>query len=224
MNYILSLIVITIMNFNWLYAQDKTTIIYIGDPMCSWCYGFAPEISKVKGNYPAFDFKIVLGGLRPNGTEQINGMKDFLKEHWEHVNEASKQPFKYDVLDEKDFVYDTEPACRAVMVAREMKPNIEMDFFKNVQTAFYADNKNTNNITTYVQLARTHGLDEAKFKSLFESEEIKQKVKEDFVLASNMGVSGFPAVIISKNGELHLVCKGYMKAEQLIKNIDKITK
>ena len=74
------------MNFNWIIAQDKTTIIYVGDPMCSWCYGFSPEITKVKEQFPLLDFRIVLGGLRPNGKEEINGMADFLKKHWEHVN------------------------------------------------------------------------------------------------------------------------------------------
>jgi len=47
-------------------AQDKS-IIYIGDPMCSWCYGFGPEISKIKAEFPEVDFQIVMGGLRPYG-------------------------------------------------------------------------------------------------------------------------------------------------------------
>ena len=134
MNKLLPFFVLIIMNFNWLYAQDKTTIIYIGDPMCSWCYGFAPEITKVKEHYSDFDFRLVMGGLRPNGTETMKDLDSFLKHHWKDVNKASNQPFKYDILDDKSFVYDTEPACRATVVVRAMAPEKEFEFFKAIQT------------------------------------------------------------------------------------------
>ena len=109
-----------------------------------------------------------------------------------------------------------------MVTCRELNPEIEFKFFKAVQNAFYSDNLNTNKSETYIKLAKQFSLDETKFKTMFESEELIQKTKEEFALASQMGVSGFPAVIISKNGKLHLVCKGYMKAEQVIKNINKV--
>ena len=224
MNHILSLFVLLFMNFNWLLAQDKTTIIYVGDPMCSWCYGFAPEITEVKNHFSDLEFKTILGGLRPNGKETMADLGSFLKGHWEQVNEASNQPFTYAILDDKSFVYDTEPACRAVVAAREMNPNIEFNFFKGIQNLFYVENKNPGDVSSYTDLVKKFGLDFEKFKELFESEEIKEKTKADFSLASQMGISGFPAVVISKNGELHLAAKGYMKSDQLIKNINKIIK
>lgn len=46
------------MSFEWLNAQSPT-IIYIGDPLCSWCYAFAPEISEVKEALANYDFKLV---------------------------------------------------------------------------------------------------------------------------------------------------------------------
>ena len=137
MNHFFVFVAILFMNFSWLQAQDKTTIIYIGDPMCSWCYGFAPEITKVKEQYKQLDFKLILGGLRPGGTEKIQGMDMFLRHHWKEVNKKSGQPFSYEILKQKDFVYDTEPACRAVVVARELKPGIELDFFRAIQTQNY---------------------------------------------------------------------------------------
>jgi len=35
------------MTYSWLEGEGST-LIYISDPMCSWCYGFAPEISEIK--------------------------------------------------------------------------------------------------------------------------------------------------------------------------------
>ena len=224
MNFLSLLIVLVSMNFQWLFAQEKTTIIYVGDPMCSWCYGFAPEILEVKKHFSSYDFKIVVGGLRPEGTETMEKLGDFLRHHWEDVHKASNQPFKYDILEQKKFIYNTEPACRAVVTVRAIHPEMEMEFFKGVQHAFYAENKQTNDVNTYTDIASSLQIDTEKFKTLYLSEEIKKKTKEDFALASQMGVTGFPAVIISHKGELHLVARGYTKADQLIKNINKIIK
>ena len=44
--YIYIIIVLFGMNSSNLNAQ-RDTLIYIGDPMCSWCYGFAPEMDKI---------------------------------------------------------------------------------------------------------------------------------------------------------------------------------
>ena len=75
---------------------DQPTIIYIGDPMCSWCYGIAPELAKLKEAWAGkAEFKVLMGGLRPNATEPIDQeMKDFLAHHWDEVHKRSKQPLE----------------------------------------------------------------------------------------------------------------------------------
>lgn len=35
------------MNLDWIH-NNKPALIYIGDPLCSWCYGIAPELDKLK--------------------------------------------------------------------------------------------------------------------------------------------------------------------------------
>lgn len=210
------------MSFQWLLAQQHPVLIYIGDPMCSWCYGFAPEISKVKQALPDYEFRLVLGGLRPNGTETMSELGDFLKHHWEEVAERSGQPFAYGILEDKSFVYDTEPACRAVVTARKMNPEIELDFFKRVQSLFYVDNKNTNDPTVYAMLAKEFNLDEATFNDLFLSEETRYETAQDFQLASEMGVRGFPSVVIRHNGQLYMVANGYITADDLLARIEEV--
>ena len=69
--------------------------------------------------------RIVLGGLRPGGGEAWNEeFKGFLKHHWEEVTARSGQPFGDKLFSLDHFNYDTEPACRAVVVARGMKPEV----------------------------------------------------------------------------------------------------
>jgi putative protein-disulfide isomerase len=205
------------------FSQNKSQLIYIGDPMCSWCYGFAPEITKLQNEFEdQLDFKLIVGGLRPYGTETMASLGDFLKHHWEDVYNRSGQPFSYDIIQDTTFIYDTEPACRAVVTVREMNPSIELAFFKDIQTAFYVENKNTNNIDTYITLVKKHKLNETEFATLFNSEEMKKATLADFQLSSQLGATGFPATIIMHEGKTYTIARGYAKAKDMREQILKI--
>lgn len=194
----------------------KATLIYIGDPMCSWCYGFSPELSKVMDNLEkGVDLRLVMGGLRPYNTETMKELGDFLNGHWKEVQERSGQSFGYDILKDHSFIYDTEPPSRAVLVVRKLNPEKEFAFFKAVQTAFYADNKNTHLVDTYMELAEQMDIDPTAFKTAFESEEMKDAVRRDFEWAAEMGVRGFPTLLLQIGEKYHLIANGYRKAEQV---------
>jgi len=131
-------------HINTMMSQSKPKLIYFGDPMCSWCYGFSPEMEKAIDSLSSeVDFQMVMGGLRPYNTETMKDLGDFLQHHWEEVGSRSGQSFSYEILKDTSFVYDTEPACRAVVLMRELKPEKEFEFFHKVQNAFYFKNKNT---------------------------------------------------------------------------------
>ncbi|MFK8037260.1 MAG: DsbA family protein [Crocinitomicaceae bacterium] len=202
------------MNFDWL-KNDANALIYVGDTMCSWCYGFANNLDDFISAHPELKLHLVQGGLRPNNVEKAIDMADFLKEHWVEINKRTNQPFSYDILSDPNFVYDTEPASRAVVVVRMIDPSKELAFFKAVQTAFYHDNKNTNQLETYLEIAKKMAIDVNKFAELFESDEAKYNTKADFQLSSEMGVKGFPTTIIKKGKEFIMLSNGYRELEDL---------
>lgn len=209
-------------------AQNETSLektlklIYIGDPMCSWCYGFAPEIDAIYKNYKDIPLEIVLGGLRPNSQQKIAELKEFLKEHWIEIEQETGQKFSFDILEVDDYVYNTEPASRAVEVARTLDPAIALPFFKAVQTAFYFENKSTHDINTYLNIAKQFELDTEKFENLFSSKTIIERTNNDFVKSAEMGVRGFPTLVLQNGERFHLITNGYQKAEVLIPLIDEL--
>lgn len=72
-------------------------LIYFADPMCSWCWGFSPVIDSVADEFgSSLPIRLVLGGLRPGTTEPLtqNSKRD-IRQHWEHVKEASGQAFDF---------------------------------------------------------------------------------------------------------------------------------
>ena len=86
------------LSINEKASGQKDTLFYIGDPMCSWCYGFSSELDKVKSVMFDIPFKIILGGLRANGTETFGELKEFLSEHWREVHLNTKQPFSLSLI------------------------------------------------------------------------------------------------------------------------------
>lgn len=204
-------------------SQPKPTLIYVGDPMCSWCYGIAPELNKVKDHYgDQIDLELVMGGLRPYNTQKMTELKDFLTHHWEDVNKASGQEFKYDILSSDEISYDTEPPSRAAVVVRKMNPEKEYLFFKASQTAFYLHNKNMHLAESYHSILKELELNTEEFDALFHSDEMKELVRRDFERAGEMGVRGFPTLIIKQGDKLDLICNGYLSSKDIIQRIDKV--
>ena len=206
-----------------LMSQDKAKLIYIGDPMCSWCYGFTNELSKsIEELENKVEFEIIMGGLRPYNTEKMTELKSFLTHHWEEVHNRSGQEFSYEILDRADIAYDTEPPSRAVVVMKQLQPDKAMSFFKRLQVAFYKENKNMNSLSSYIPLLEDFGVDEEAFKLHFESDYVKQQTKEEFMLAGQMGVRGFPTLLLKKGEDLYEVCNGYTESKNIINRVNKI--
>ena len=209
------------MTYDWL-ENDDNCLVYIGDTMCSWCYGIAPELDKVVQNNSELPLKVINGGLRPHSSQKIIEMADFIKGHWDEVNKRSGQEFNYGILENSEFIYNTEPASRAVIVARMLNPLIEFNFFKAVQTAFYKENKDTNNIQTYLDIAKEFDLDTVVFEKLFNSEESKSLTQADFELSAKLGITGFPAIVFKIKGEFIQIASGYKESELIENTIQEV--
>ncbi len=196
----------------------KSGFIYVGDPLCSWCYGFSNELEKVKEHYKdEFFFSVVFGGLRPYTKEPMkDDDKSMLIGHWEAVDERTGMPFGYDILKpESEFIYDTEKPSRAIAVIRQLKPDDTLAFFKDVQIAFYRDNIDTNIAENYFPLLAKYGVDEKEFADLFESEQMKAQTLSDFQWAQQVGAKSFPTLALQHDNQLYAVAIGYRTFDEI---------
>lgn len=120
----------------------EPTVRYIGDPMCSWCWGISPTLIEVASYCQShgLNFSVHVGGLRPGGGDEWNSsFKAFLRHEWENIHRVTGQPFGFSVLDEAEFNYDTEPACRAVVAMKLLRTSsqVVLAFFSSIQQQFY---------------------------------------------------------------------------------------
>ncbi len=198
--------------------EYTSEVIYVGDPMCSWCWGIVPHLKKMKGFVESngTKFNIVVGGLRPGGGEDWDeNMKQFLKHHWEEVQNMSGQPFGFKLFDKREFNYDTEPACRAVVASRSLIGNQELDFFEAIQRKFYVDSEDPGDVFFYESICENFDIDFEKFKSLFISDQIKQNTHQEFLMNRQWGVRGYPTVLFKYGNDLHLISHGFAEFEVL---------
>jgi putative protein-disulfide isomerase len=185
-------------------------LLYVADPLCSWCYGFGPELSKLLERHPGTRLDLVMGGLRPYNTQKMSAeFKEMLRGHWRHVATASGLPFSESIFERDDFVYDTEPACRAVVTARNMDYEKAYPFMKAVQLAFYRDGRDVTSGDVLADIAAENGLERDTFRRNFDSELMREETQGDFAATQSLGVSGFPTLGVGYGSQLFLVTSGY---------------
>lgn len=198
-------------------SQTETELIYVGDPMCSWCWGIAPELDALVGAHPDVPLRIVVGGLRPGPNAQTvdAAMADMLLHHWQDVEARTGQPFDRGVFDDLGWLYDTEPACRAVVVMRELAPHETFRFFKRIQRAFYAEGQPVWDPTVFETLLDDLDVDRTAFMDRFNSQEAISETWQDFSLARSWGINGFPTVVLRTGNTGTIIARGYSTAADM---------
>ena len=178
-------------------------LLYVADPMCSWCYGFSPVITEIAERLAGFaPVRLVMGGLRPGETRPNRDKdKDYLRQAWAHVAQASGQAFNPAFFERENFVYDTEPACRAVVTIRHVYPQEALSFLARLSTAFYADNRDITQTDVLGDIAQEAGFNRAEFLVAFQSDSARADTQQDFAICQDAGIRGFPTLLAGIDGQ-----------------------
>jgi len=200
----------------------EKSLIYVVDPMCSWCWGFSPVFEEIVRRYhDQVTIQVLLGGLRPGNTERFDEQwRAYILNHWHAVHTRTGQPFNFAFQMGPSFIYDTEPPSRAVVAVRQLASDREFAYLKSVQEAFYVKNEDVTREGILADLASAQGIDRAKFLKCLQDPAIKQSVWEEFDQVRQLGVSGFPT-LLGKNGHnLITFTHGYQPTEVLVPLIE----
>ena len=203
--------------------DSSVQLLYIADPMCSWCWGFAPVVQHLADIFADTNpLHLVLGGLRPGpAAERVDkAMKISLRHHWDAVQRRTGQPFDFGFFDRTGYLYDTEPPSRAVVAMRRLHPEHEHTFFHAVQKAFYEQNVDVTDDANLCALAEPWVAEKARFAEVFNDPATLAATRNDYAEARAMGVSGFPSLVLRRGNLAMRLASGYVtqkQAEQLIR-------
>jgi len=206
-------------------------LIFVGDPMCSWTYGFGKEMTAIKEAMPELEVQVVVGGMAA-GSKQVldDAGKQFRLTHWARVEQMSGAQFNREALmARKNFVYDTEPVCRAVVTAGLIEPSVDLvRIFRAFQRSFYVDGVDTTNGEVLAEVgakalqAEGFEVDAKAFLAVFTSDKAIQAARADFGLTRQLGVQGFPSLFVEMDGKIGQLSSGYTTAASVQQTLKRL--
>lgn len=184
--------------------------VYVGDPMCSWCWGFAPVLDRIDAHYD-LPVRTVVGGLRtgPAAEKMDPEARAALGRYWRQVAERTDQPFTDASIERGDWTYDTEPSCRAVVAMRELGTVPVLEWMSRLHRAFYVEGTDTTDPSVFPDLAAEFDVDPARFAQVFDAESTRVRTRQDFEEARSYGVTGFPTLLLRDGEQVGIVTRGY---------------
>ena len=202
--------------------MSSTTLFYIHDPMCSWCWGFSHTWNKVKNSLPSeINVQYILGGLAPDSSEVMpNEMREYIQMNWHKIEQ--KIPgvsFNYTFWDSCTPKRSTYPACRAVIAVKNQNSELEQTMVKLIQQAYYLDAKNPSEDDVLISLAKTLDLDIKQFTQDLNSEPTQQLLSNDIALMQSMGVSSFPSLVLQTTNRIKSITIDYNNPKLILNQI-----
>ncbi|MCH9684234.1 MAG: DsbA family protein [Deltaproteobacteria bacterium] len=196
---------------------DTGQLLYFADPMCSWCWGFAPVINRIAAALDdTLPVQVVLGGLAPGATEPLSApTKIEFRHYWEEVGRKTGQPFDFGFFERDAFVYDTEPACRAVATVRRLNPGVTLRYLTRLHEAFHAEGANVTDPWVLRALAAEVGVDGDEFATCVDQVETHEVTRADFALSRELGVRGFPTLLLIGAEQPCVVTQGYKTYDEV---------
>jgi len=202
-----------------------TTLYYVHDPMCSWCWGFSRVWQETRSALPpAIQIVRLLGGLAPDNDAAMSPeMQQKLAETWRHI--ATRIPgveFNFDFWTTCSPTRSTYPACRAVIAARQQGPEYDEAMTRAIQHAYYLQARNPSDTTTLIALANELGLAEEKFKSDLAATQTQEQLMREIKQARQMGADSFPSLVLAHHGGTWHIPIDYNDSEPMLALIDLI--
>lgn len=198
--------------------NHQTSLIYIWDAYCGWCYGFSNSLRTFHENHPELPITVLSGGL-------FTGNRSLPIESYPHIPEANERISQLtgvtygeayqNLLNEGSFVLDSEAAAVGFSALRALAPEQSLSIASAMQKAFYQDGKSLSDTSTYLEIADSFGLDSELISQRLKDEDIRKDAHEDFTRVQNLDVHSYPTLLLRKGNELLPLGGGAMTAEKL---------
>jgi len=201
----------------------KTTLIYVHDPMCSWCWGFTDVYQQLVEQLPAKTVvKRLLGGLAPDSDVPMpESMQAMLQETWRRIETMipGKQ-FNFDFWSQCTPRRSTYPACRAVIAAREQGERYDPLMTQAIQKAYYQQARNPSDNETLIELAAEIGLDAERFASQLLDAKTHQQLLDEINSGRSIGINSFPSLMLERRGQYLPVLADYTNVDLILSQIN----
>jgi putative protein-disulfide isomerase len=201
------------------------TIVYGNDPLCGWCFAIGPELLKARLELAdEVEFRIECGGLvTSERVRPIARDRDYLVAGFSQVKATSgREPGpKYwsRVVEPGTWVSNSEPACRAVLVAQKMEPGRAIEFSHALTDALYLGGELPDDPATVRRVAEEVGINADELLSIWSSPEVVTLTADAFAHARQLGVTSYPSLYLEVGLRLKPILSGFATADEIVSKI-----
>lgn len=219
---------------NFDVSAPNLTLYYVTDPMCSHCWAFEPTLNKLLVQYGhLFNFQMVMGGLLEAwGDGPIDPANGIYKPadvtpHWQEVGNYSRMPIDGTIM-EIDPVQSSFPASRLYKAIQHVdSPTAAIKFTRLVREAVFVFNKNISDKAVLKHIVEDlykgdNTIDVDSILNIADSDIGQNLLAEDFNLVSQLGVRGFPTIVIVNKDNQGTKIVGARSLETYIDALEKL--
>jgi putative protein-disulfide isomerase len=103
-------------------------------------------------------------------------------------------------------------------------PEKAFEFAHKIQSAKFFDGKDLNEAESYRDILVGMGLDFIEFTKFFSNPSSDAVAFQDFDRARQLGINGFPAILLVQNQKASILTRGYVSYSQLKQQLNIATK
>lgn len=200
----------------------SSQLIYVTDPLCLWCYGIAPTLKQFYAKLPSDITCITInGGLFPGKQSKVadSHFRNYLKNASKRVTELTGQKFSgafWKQLEAPNFRYDTEPSARATVAIKSLtNDNTMRAYMYELQLATFVEGLDPTKPEVLASIGQKFNISKDVFLATYQKPDNIQTTQNEYLLAKQMGVQGYPALIYFKENKGYNLISGYAPLEQL---------
>ena len=184
-----------------------TTLHYIYDPLCGWCYGAKPLVQAARTVLPV----IAHGGGMMTGAnrQQVSPqLRNYVMPHDRRIAEHCGQPFGEayfeGLLRDHSAVFDSAPPTAAILAADQLGGH-GLELLERLQTAHYVEGRRIADEAVLLELAQTIGLPAQAFLAALSTVDVQGHIKASRTLLAQLGGQGFPTLALEQDGQFTLI-------------------
>ncbi|VAW62907.1 Thioredoxin [hydrothermal vent metagenome] len=201
-----------------------STLYYVHDPMCSWCWGFKPVLEELIHHLPdTLKLEYMMGGLAADSdTPMPDKMQRQIKSNWQSIQQSiAGIDFNYDFWTLCTPRRSTYPACRAVLAAKRLQGKYN-EMNTAIQKAYYLQAKNPSDYNVLYELAEDIDINKEQFISSVHSDEIQEQLIQQIEFSRSVGAYSLPSLFIKAGNTVLPVVLDYNNADIILQHIDSI--
>jgi putative protein-disulfide isomerase len=206
---------------------NRPEVIYLADPLCGWCFGIAPALEQAREMLgDRVTWRVRTGGLVVG--ERVRAVRHdaaYLRRGLQQVAEVTGrvagERYFAEIVDRGTWISDSEPVCRAVMVADELGgSDAAFTASRFLSDSLYVHGREPDAPATVRDLAAALGVDAEKFVGRWASEAAAIGLQAHWDQTRALGLQTYPTIAIVRGDHVDPLVVGAAAAAAIVAAIE----